>query len=76
LLDVLKVESQCFRLLDLFDETSSLHFVDDLLLGLGLLDQVGVGTGTGNEFWSISAVMPGLDWTGPDQSALLRHGYL
>lgn len=51
--DVLKVEAELLGLLDLLDETSSLHLVDDLLLGLGLLDQVGVGTGTGDELLDV-----------------------
>jgi hypothetical protein len=34
---------------DLLDETSSLHLIDDLLLRLGLLDEVRVGASRGNE---------------------------
>ena len=44
LADVLEVEAQRLRRLDLLDEACRLHLVDDLLLGLGLLDQVRVCT--------------------------------
>jgi hypothetical protein len=49
LLDVLKVESELLGTFDLLNETCRLHLVDDLLLGLGLLDQVGICTGGRDE---------------------------
>jgi hypothetical protein len=49
LLHVLKPEVERLRLLYLLDETRRLHLVDDLLLGLGLFDEVGVGTSGGDE---------------------------
>lgn len=47
--DVLEVELQWARRLDFLDETSCLHLVDDLLLGLGLLDEIGVRSGGSDE---------------------------
>lgn len=49
LLDILEVESEEFGNLHSLNKTSSLHLVNDLLLGLGLLDQVGVSTSGSNE---------------------------
>jgi hypothetical protein len=49
LANVFEVEAEDLGYVDFLDETGGLHLVDDLLLGLGLTNQVGVGTGTGNE---------------------------
>ena len=54
---IAKVERELFRLQDLFDQTGSLHLVDNLLLRLGLLDQVGVGTGGRDELCPLVLVM-------------------
>ena len=59
LLDVLEVESQEFGDVDSLDQTGSLHLVDNLLLGLGLLNQVGVGTGGSNELCLSAPVLRG-----------------
>lgn len=55
LFDILEIESQHLGSVDLFDQSRRLHLVDDLLLGLGLLDQVGISTGRSDELWLISS---------------------
>ena len=42
--DVLEVEAKGLADFDLLDEAGGLHLVDDLLLGLGLLDEVRICT--------------------------------
>ena len=49
LLDIFEVEKEILGFVYGLDETSSLHLVDNLLLRLGLLDQIGVGTGGSDE---------------------------
>ena len=46
---VLEVEAKGLAEFDLLDEAGGLHLVDDLLLGLGLLDEIGVRTSRGDE---------------------------
>ena len=48
-MDILKVEPERSRCLYFLDKTGSLHLVDDLLLRLGLLDQVRVRTRRSDE---------------------------
>ena len=53
LLDIGEAESEGLVLGDGLDETVGLHLVEDLLPGLGLADQVGVGTGRGDELLDV-----------------------
>jgi hypothetical protein len=50
---ILELEAQRPRRRDGLDEAGGLHLVDNLLLRLGLLDQVGVRTGTGDELLDV-----------------------
>lgn len=53
LLDIGEAESEDAVIVDLLDESIGLHLVQDLLSGLGLSDQVGVGTGRGDELLDV-----------------------
>jgi hypothetical protein len=55
--DVLELERDELGSGDLLDETGSLHLVDNLLLGLGLLDQVGVGSGGSDELLDVGNLL-------------------
>jgi hypothetical protein len=62
LLHVLKAEIEGFWLLNLLHKTGSLHLVDNLLLRLGLFDEIGVSTGRGDESEVMSERDEGRDW--------------
>ena len=53
LLDVGEAEGEDAVLGDGLDEAVGFHFVEDLLAGFGLADQVGVGTGRGDEGFDV-----------------------
>jgi len=52
-LDVGEAEGEDAVLVDGLDEAVGLHLVEDLLAGLGLPDEVGVGAGRGDEFLDV-----------------------
>lgn len=53
LLDIGEAEGEDSVLLDRLDEAIGLHLVENLLTGLGLADQVGVGTSASNELLDV-----------------------
>lgn len=55
--DVLELKRDELGSGDLLDETGSLHLVDDLLFGLGLLDQVGVGSCGSDELLDVGNLL-------------------